>query len=159
MIYVTFERKVRRPPAVVWAFLTDVAALTTWVDELVEVRVMGDEPLRTGTSLQLERRSSGKIEHVTSEITAFREPTLLAAETRVNKLLFLDRITLTPIPEGTQLGVYAERMYGPRSASIFARQPGLTVPTPQELSIRGAYERSVDALVTRIERQSAIPYR
>ncbi len=159
MIYVTFERKVRRPPAVVWGFLTDVSALVTWVDALIEAQIAGDQPLGVGTEIVLERRSPGSIENVRSEITAFREPSLIAIETRVGKLLFLDRLTLEPIPEGTRLGIYVERMYGRRSANIFARQPGLSVPTPQESSIRKAYERSVEALVERIERDSMLPFR
>lgn len=159
MIYVTFERTIRRPPAVVWGFLTDVGALTTWVDALVEARVLDDQPLGVGARLVLERRSPGTIEHALPEITAFREPSLIAVETRVEKLLFLDRVTLEPVPEGTRLGIYVERMYGPRSASIFARQPGLSVPSRQEWAIRKAYERSVEALVERIERESMRPFR
>ena len=155
----TFERKVRRSPAVVWGFLTDVSALVTWVDALVEARVAGDQPIGVGAELVLERRSPGTIENVRCEITAFRAPKLIAVETRVDKRLFLDRLTLEPIPEGTLLGVYVERIYGPRAASLFARQPGLSVPSPQEWSIRKAYERSVEALVERIERDSMLPFR
>ena len=101
MIYVTFERKVRRPPPVVWGFLTDVGALVSWVDALVEARVRGDQPLGAGAQLVLERRAPGNVEHVLAEVTAFREPSLIAVETRVNTWLFLDRVTLTAIPEGT----------------------------------------------------------
>ncbi len=159
MIYVTFERRVRRPPPVVWGYLTDVGALVSWVDALVEAHVLGDQPLGAGAQLVLERRSPGNIERVRAEVTAFREPSLIAMETRVGKWLFLDRVTLTAVPEGTLLGIFVERMYGPRSASIFARQPGLSVPTPQEWAIRQAYERSVEALIERIERESLVPFR
>jgi uncharacterized protein YndB with AHSA1/START domain len=156
VIYVTFERTVRRRPEIVWQFLTDVHASTAWVEELVEVRLVDDdEKLGAGTRLAVERRAPGKIERVTCEITAWREPSLIAVETRLPGALLLDRITLTPVAEGTTLGVFAERIYG----GMPARAPGLAPPTSQEVAIRGAYERSIDALVTRIERDTALPYR
>ena len=68
-------------------------------------------------------------------------------------------MTFERIPEGTLLGVYVERMYGPRSPFSLSRQPGLSVPSAQEWSIRKAYERSIEALIERIERDSMLPFR
>jgi uncharacterized protein YndB with AHSA1/START domain len=158
VIYVTFERTVRRRPEIVWQFLTDLSAASTWVEELVELRTVDDEKLATGTRLAVERRGPGKVERVTCEITAWREPSLIALETRLPKAVLLDRITLTAVPVGTALGVFAE-LHDGMNVGLFTRAPGLSGVSPREAAIRGVYERSIDALVTRIERDSAIPYR
>ena len=161
VLYVTFERLVRRRPDTVWSFLTDLSAVSTWVEGLVDLRVVGDAEPGVGTRLELARRvtATQKIDHVTSEITAWREPSLLALETRLPKVVLLDRVTLTTVAEGTRLGVFAELNYGGAAAGLFGRAPGLSEASPRELQIRGIYERSIDAPVTRIEKQSAIPYR
>ena len=155
----TFERTVRRRPEIVWEFLTDLSTAATWVEELVSIRPADEEKLAVGTRLEVERRGPAIVQRVTCEITAWREPSLLALETRLPRVVLLDRITLTPVAEGTQLGVFAELSYGPAAAGLFTRAPGLSEATSKEVTIRGVYERSIDALVTRIERQSAIPYR
>ena len=153
----TLERLVRRRPDTVWSFLTDLTAATTWVEGLIELRVLGDGEPEVGARLSVERRlTAGTVERASSLITAWREPSLLALETRLPKVVLLDRATLTAVAEGTRLDVYAELNYG---APAFGRAPGLSAASPRELEIRGIYERSLDALVTRIERQSAIPYR
>ena len=160
MLYVTLERLVRRRPETVWTFLTDLTVATTWVEGLIELRTMGDAVPEVGSRLAVERRNeAGVVERVTSVVTAWREPSLVALETRLPNVVLLDRVTLTSVAEGTRLGVYAELNYGTAVVELFVRSPGLGKPSPRELAIRGVYERSIDALVTRIERQSAIPYR
>lgn len=159
MIYVTLERLVRQRPEVVWDYLTDLAALTSWVETLVEARTVDTDRPEAGTLLELVRRGTTKIERVVSEITAFRAPSLLALETRRGSMLMLDRASLTAVPEGTRLEIFVERTDQAERGRFFARAPGLRAETPAEHAIRDLYERSVDALVTRIERHSAAPYR
>lgn len=159
MIYVTFERTVRRRPETVWALMTDLTAAPTWVEGLVDVRVAGAAKLEVAAWLEVEERVAGSVERFNVLVTAFRPGSLLALETRLASGVLLDRVTLTPVAEGTELGVFAELKSGSGLASALAPAPGLHEASAAEQAMRTIYERSFDALVTRIERQSAIPYR
>ena len=116
MLYVTVEATIARRPEVVWDVLTDVSGLTAWVEGLVEAEIVSQEKTGVGLRVRVLRREAGKrkarIAEATCEVTAWRDHSLLAIETRLPGLLLLDRVTLTPSKEGTDLGVYAELLFG-----------------------------------------------
>jgi uncharacterized protein YndB with AHSA1/START domain len=159
VIYVTVERIVRRPPELVWDVLTEVAALPAWIEGCTEAEVVSEEERGVGTLVKLVRQTGKARSVATAEVTAWREARLLALETRIPNLLLLDRAVLEPIKEGTALGVYAEFVFGSAFTEFFARPRGLLGASPEEPAVQGIYERSVEALVKRIEALSAIPYR
>lgn len=159
MIYVTVERTVRRRPAIVWEFLTDVSSVTAWAEGIVEATVASETKNDVGMTIDLVRRDGRSRVEATAEVTAWRPHELLALETRMPGLLLLDRATLAPSAEGTALGVYAEIVFGSPVAEFFARPRGLLGASPEAPAVHGVYERSVDALVKRIESLSAVPYR
>jgi uncharacterized protein YndB with AHSA1/START domain len=159
MIYVTVERTVRRRPEIVWDFLTDVSSLAAWAEGIVEATVAAEPKNDVGMTIDLVRRTGRTRAEATAEVTAWRPPSLLALETRLPGLLLLDRATLAPHPEGTALGVYTEIVYGSALTEFFARPRGLLGASPEDPAVQGIYERSIDALVKRIEAMSAVPYR
>ncbi len=159
MIYVTVERTVRRRPEVVWEFLTDPTSLTAWIEGVVEARIVSDIPRGVGLEVELVRRAGGRTARATCEVTAWREPQLLALETRLPEMLVLDRATLAPHPEGTALGVYAEILFGSMVDELLSRPGGLLRAASNDPELEGIYARSVDSLVKRIESMSAVPYR
>lgn len=158
MIYVTVERTVARRPEVVWEVLCDVGALPAWVEGLVEAELREAE-LDVGARIDVVRRAGTARVEATCEITALRPPRMVAVETRLPSLLLLDRLELAPSADGTTLAVHSELIYGSRLAEFFARPRGLLGASNEDLAIQGVYERSVDALVKRIEAVSAVPYR
>ena len=157
MIYVSVEALVRRRPEVVWGFLTDVSGLTAWVEGLVEASAEGEPGV--GMRVDVARGVRGRRVDATCEVTAWREPSMLALETRLPGLLVLDRAVLEPTAEGTHLSVASELVFGSALASFFARPRGLLGAPKEEHPAQGVYERSVLALVKRIEALSAAPYR
>jgi uncharacterized protein YndB with AHSA1/START domain len=159
VIYVTVETVVRRRPEVVWAFLTDVSSLPAWIEGVVEARIAGAAKEGVGLEVDVVRRTGRRRSRATCEVTAWREPELLALETRAGDILLLDRAVLEPVEEGTKLGVYAELALGGTLASLFARPQGMLGGGDVDLPIQGIYERSVASLVKRIETSSTAPYR
>lgn len=110
MIYVSVEALVRRRPEVVWGFLTDVSGLTAWVEGLIEASAEGEPGV--GMRVDVARRVRGRRVDATCEVTAWREPSTLALETRLRGVLLLDRAVLEPTAEGTRLEVSSELVLG-----------------------------------------------
>lgn len=162
MIYVSVEAIVKRRPEIVWEVLTDVSSATAWIEGLVELSP-DDEEARPGIgyAMQVVRKEGARQVAASSEITAWRERSLLAIESRAGSMLLFDRVTLEPANEGTLLGVYGEIVFGSRIAELFARPHGLfgAVADPWTDRVQKIYERSVEALVKRIEAMSERPYR
>ncbi len=162
MIYVSASAIVRRRPEIVWDVLTDVSSATAWVEGLVELSPHDDEARPgIGYVMHVVRKDGARQVAASSEITAWRERSLLAIETRAGKMLLFDRVTLAPADGGTLLGVYGEIVFGSRIAELFARPHGLlgAVADPWTERVQAIYERSVEALVKRIEATSERPYR
>lgn len=161
MIHVSVEALVRRRAEIVWGILTDTSGLTAWVEGLVEARVVSAAERGEGLVIEVACMASGKRIEASCEVTAWREPSLLALETRAPGVLVLDRITLAPARHEarcTMLVVTSELFVADPVAAIFARPHGL-LGAEREPDVQGVYERSVDALVKRIEALSAAPYR
>lgn len=159
MIYVTVERLVKRRPEVVWEVLSDVSSLTSWSEGIVEATVASDEKKGAGMVVTIVARTKGKSVRVNCEVTAWRENALLALEADTPSKSFFHRATLDATPEGTRLGVYAEIMFKDKISGFLAHPGGIFEPSPAEVERQRMYERSVDALVKRIESLSVVPYR
>lgn len=162
MLYVTVEASILRRPEIVWEVLTDVPGLTAWVEGLTEAEIVSEEKRGVGMQVRVTRRTGKKKVHIseaTCEVTAWRENALIAVETRVPGLLLLDRVTLTPTKEGTDIGFYAELFFGNSVAELFARPAGMLGGSLEDPAVQGIYERSVEAFVKRVEALSAKPYR
>lgn len=158
MIYVSVEVLVRRRPEVVWGFLTDVPGLPEWVEGLTSSSV-SEGPAGVGMCVDLTFRASRRRYPATTEVTVWREPELLVLETRLPDLLVLDRAHLTPCDEGTALRVESELTSGGVVATLLARPTGLLGALREEPPIQRVYERSIEALVKRIEALTLTPYR
>jgi len=162
VLYVTVEATVARRPEVVWDVLTDIPGLTAWVEGLTDAEIVSEEKEGIGLRVRVARREASKrprISVATCEVTAWRPHTLIAVETRVPNLLLLDRVTLTPTKEGTDLGFHAELFYKGAVSELFARPVGLLGGSLGDPKVQGIYERSVEAFIKRVEALSAKPYR
>lgn len=157
VLYVTVETIVRRRPEVVWDALTDIASLSAWVEGMVHAKAEGD--VGVGTEVHVTRRTGprGELVRAACEITRWRPPSLLVVETRAPGVLLLDRVTLEPVPHGTMLRFDAELMYSNKLAEA-AVSPAF-LGARGEHPAQGIYDRSVEALVKRIETSAAVPYR
>jgi hypothetical protein len=158
VIYVTVQRLVRRRPELVWEHLTDVVALPAWAEGVVEATQATKVERGVGLEIDIVRRSGKKRHRATAEVTAWREHELVAVETRAPGILLFHRALLERCPDGTQLGFEAELSLPGGLPAIFDRSPGLlgAPPTPP---FQDVYERSIEALVKRIERATEVPYR
>jgi uncharacterized protein YndB with AHSA1/START domain len=160
VLYINVEATIRRRPEVVWDVLTDIAALPVWVEGLVEATTSSDA-LAVGVELRISRRSGPRaaVARAVAEVTVCRPPALLVLETRAPGLLFLDRVELAPTSEGTDLRFATEIAYESKLAEAFARPSGLLLGSVHDHPLDAIYERSVEALVKRVETISAAPYR
>ena len=158
VLYIGLKRIIRRPPDDVWAFMTDVMSLPSLVSGLVEARLCGETQSGTGVLVDIVIDANGKRHLASSEVTRWQQPSLLTIETRARGVLVLDRVALVQIREGTELAVNAELKLGPRLVERFVTARRLGV-AEADAAIEQAYERSLDALVKRVEMVDSIPYR
>lgn len=162
MLYVSVEAIARRRPEIVWDVLTDIPASTSWVEGLIEASTDDERPPKAGSLITLKRRAAGKKQAVVkarAEITVFKPHSLLVIETRAPDLLLLDRMALEPVAEGTLLKVSSEMLFGNKLVNLLTRRSGLFLGSSEPHPVDGIYERSVQALVKRIETISAAPFR
>lgn len=159
MLYLEAKVTIPRKPEIVWAYLTDISKLPSWVEDLFDAEIVGNEELGVGTRIDVARRVKGKRTDATIEITAFRAPKLLAVETRLPGMLILDRAILTESSGGTDLSVLTEIAHEGMLASIFARPVGLLGADDRPPPAQAIYERSVEAFRKLVETSTMMPYR
>ncbi|HVL94451.1 MAG TPA: SRPBCC family protein [Solirubrobacteraceae bacterium] len=68
------EITIQRPPAEVFAFVTDPQRLPEWQPLVVEVEVLGGGPLREGSVVREVRRLRGRRLEQTVEVAAYDPP-------------------------------------------------------------------------------------
>ena len=66
--------EIARSPEDVFAYVTDPSRFTEWQDAVVSARLEGDGPLREGSRLKLTRRTGGREQTITSELTEYSPP-------------------------------------------------------------------------------------
>jgi hypothetical protein len=159
VIYISAQVTILRRPEVVWKFLIDVDKLPSWAEDVIEAEIAkGDEP-GIGMRVDVARRVQGKRADATVEVSAWREPELLAVETRLPGLLILDRAVLSEVAGGTKLSVTSEIANEGMLASIFARPVGLLGAPEQPPQAQAIYERSIATFKKVVESATLTPYR
>lgn len=159
MLYLEVAVTIPRKPEIVWAYLTDLSKLSSWVEDLFEAEMVGKEELGVGTRVDVARRVKGKRTDATIEVTAFRVPKLLAIETRMPGMLILDRALLEETSGGTELRVVSEIAHEGMLASIFAQPVGLLGSDDRPPAAQAIYQRSVEAFRKLVESSTLTPYR
>jgi uncharacterized protein YndB with AHSA1/START domain len=101
---------VARPPAEVFAYLTDVSKLPEWQTSASEADV--DGAVRLGARVRERRHFLGRDVRTELEVTAYAPPQRFDVESRSGPVEFNIRHTLTPTPEGTRLRADVEVKIG-----------------------------------------------
>jgi uncharacterized protein YndB with AHSA1/START domain len=94
---------IARPPAEVFAYLTDVTRLPEWQSSAESVEV--DAPVREGTRIRERRSFVGRDVTTELEVTAYEPPHRFDVESRSGPLAFVIRHRLDPAADGTTLDV------------------------------------------------------
>lgn len=104
MIEFSVETEIARPPAEVFAYVTDPQKLPTWQRNTVSVRPEGDGPIGIGTRLhEVHRAPGGKELESVVEVSEF-EPERVFALKMIEGPLPLDaRLTFAAAGAGTHL--------------------------------------------------------
>ena len=103
MIEFSVETEIARPPAEVFAYITDPAKLPTWQRNTVFVSQEGEGPLGVGTRLREVHRGPGGKEIESLVEVSEHEPDRLFALKMIDGPLPIDgRITLAPSATGTR---------------------------------------------------------
>jgi uncharacterized protein YndB with AHSA1/START domain len=66
--------EIARSPEDVFAYVTDPSHFTEWQDAVVSARLEEDGPVRQGSRLKLTRRTGGREQTITSELTEYSPP-------------------------------------------------------------------------------------
>jgi uncharacterized protein YndB with AHSA1/START domain len=155
-VFVSVERVVRRRPEVVWACLVDLDALAKWVEGLIGIDRFGGEGvgLRFEVTMQLGKQQVP----VTCEVTAWREPRLLAIEGRERRTLLFHRAVLEPHDDGTLVRFEVEQHEPGIIAELMARRTDL-LGELIEPPVTKVYERCIESFRKYVEAQTAAAYR
>lgn len=104
----TIETEIERPPAEVFAYVTDPGKLASWQTNTVSAVQEGDGPLRIGTRLREVHRVPGGKELESLVEVSELEPDRAFALHVVEGALPVDaRISLEPAGEGTRMSFRA----------------------------------------------------
>src|SRR5205823_586300 len=101
----TFELTldVARPPADVFAYLTDMSKLPEWQSTVVTASA--DGPVRLGTRIRERRKFLGRDVQTELEVTTYEAPNRFDAKSRVGPVRLQIRHTLEPSEGATRLHV------------------------------------------------------
>jgi uncharacterized protein YndB with AHSA1/START domain len=104
MIEFTVKTEIARPPADVFAYITDPSKLSTWQTNTVSAVAEPDGPVGLGTRLREVHRAPGG-KHLTSllEVSEYEPNATFALRMLEGALLIHARITLEPSGPGTRL--------------------------------------------------------
>ena len=156
MNYVCVSTRIERTPEVVWGFLTDVSGITRWVHDVFEAERVKEPGV--GMLVDFALRHKGVRVDATSEVTAWRPPSLLALETRFRHRLVLDRAELRPVEGGTEITITSESV-DRGLASALRRAPGLLGANNEAPPLQKNYEQALERLRLLIEAETRSPYR
>jgi carbon monoxide dehydrogenase subunit G len=108
MTRVDFSLQIRRPPADVFAYLTDVDNIREWQPATEDVLRDTEGPVEVGTSYVQAMRMIGRRLETRIEVTAVDPPSLFAIRTTGGPVNFSVAHHLEPVDEGTRLRVEGE---------------------------------------------------
>ena len=92
---------IARPPAEVFAFLTDVSKLPEWQSSATAVEIEG--AIQKGTRFRESRRFLGRDVRTTLEVTRYEPPERFDVAARESPVSFAISHELTPASTGTRL--------------------------------------------------------
>jgi uncharacterized protein YndB with AHSA1/START domain len=92
---------VARPPADVFAYLTDVSKLPEWQATASDTQV--DGAVRQGARIRERRHFLGRDVRTELEVTAYEPPRQFDVRSRSGPVSFAIRHALSPTPDGTRL--------------------------------------------------------
>ncbi len=158
MIYVCAGIRIKRAPEIVWGFLTDVSGITRWIHDVFEAERIHEPGV--GMLVDFAMRLKGARVDATSEVTAWRPPSLLALETRFRSRLVLDRAELVATPDGdTELTVTSESLERGAIPMMLRRAPGLLGANNAAPPLQKNYEQALERLRLLVEAETRTPYR
>jgi carbon monoxide dehydrogenase subunit G len=100
--------EIARPPADVFAVLTDPARLADWQGTVVEAQLEGDGPMRAGARVREVRSFLGKRIESTVEILEHEPPTRFALCSAAGPVTFRVEQTVEPAGAGSRVRVRME---------------------------------------------------
>ena len=88
MIRVDLELEINRPPADVFAYVTDLERLGEWQENLISATLESDGPIRVGSRIREIRRGPfGRRMEALVEVEEFEPPTAFALHSSSSELL------------------------------------------------------------------------
>jgi uncharacterized protein YndB with AHSA1/START domain len=149
MLQLTIDTEIARPPADVFAYLTDPSKLASWQTNTVSAVAEGPLPLTVGSRLrEVHRAPGGKELASVVEVTEY-EPDRAFALCVLEGALPLDsRITLAPSDLGTRMEF---AIHGRPAGALRLAQPLL------RQTLRRQFSRYCATLKGILENGSAIP--
>ena len=108
----SFEATVEivRPPADVFAYLTDMSKLPEWQGSATGAEV--DGAMRQGAQIRERRRFLGRDVRTELEVTAYEPPRRFDVRSRGGRVSFSIKHTLEPAGEGTRLHAHVDVKVG-----------------------------------------------
>ena len=101
--------EIGRPPAEVFAYVSDMARHPEWQEKLLAATVEGEGPIRVGTRVKQTRRVGGGSRSFTLEVTEHDPPSRLAFRGIDGPVRPHGRITFEPL-EGGQRTRYSAQL-------------------------------------------------
>ena len=133
----SFDVRIDRPPQEVFSAVTDLERLPDWQPAIVEVELLGDGPLRTGSRLKEVREVRGKRLEQIVEVAAHEPGRRFEMRIVEGPLPVHGDLTFSPIDGGgTRLHMHA---YGRANGALRLLQPLLTLGLKREF--QGQYRR------------------
>jgi uncharacterized protein YndB with AHSA1/START domain len=132
MVDFTIDTRIERPPADVFAYVTDPAKLATWqTNTVVAERIDGDGPLRSGARLrEVHRAPGGKELESIVEVSAYEPDSRFGLHVVEGTPIDLD-MTFAPAGGGTHV---IFRAYGRLTGAMRFAQPLLGVVLKRQFS-------------------------
>jgi len=103
---------IRRPPEVVFDYLSRAANLAVWDASVVNAEQIGSAPTAAGSRSHGTSKFMGRRFHWTTEVTAFDPPRQFGFRSVEGSLMFTVTTVLDPVDGGTHLTYRSETVSG-----------------------------------------------
>jgi len=118
---ITEHIQIDRPPADVWAVVSDPSTHTAWRPALVEFRQLSDGPLEVGSRIREKIRWRGREIEIDDVVTALDPPRRLALRGSWKAADFELDLVLEPAGEGTRVAF--DWSFDPRTVLVKLAAP------------------------------------
>lgn len=92
-----------RPPAEMFAYLSDFSTTEEWDPGVIEAERLGEDPVREGTEFRLLARFLGRKTPLIYRIVEYDPPSAVTFRGESSTVVSLDRITFEPSNGGTRI--------------------------------------------------------